>query len=916
MRERLIFLWDLRHSPNRTVQRGWYLSVIAVLLFILGLPGPRNTVIMMTGALSVLCSVVAAVWGVFHPRSLFPAVRAICRWAAWLTVIAVVGVYAGALQMATNFLSVPVPTVSVLSVLLVLLPVLFLLLFSYGCLGAAVSALTVRHWPERSHLTRVGVNTWWLLTLGSLVVILTYSLTSGPDEAAFRPLVMAPLAALPLLTAFLCAQARNPEREPRRVGERLLQRLSRYLTFRRRWRWHTIEIDLRGAILGLLVGTAVFGLLRPILKAPSASLLVWMIEVRNQEAQGAWSRPETGSSSGLFGAGPSPREKEILARRRQIALIDLDTPVLRAAFAPAMHSATSILPAQRSVKSRLSPGPPSGAASDRNVHSEATLDALLIRRLHALGAAVIVLFPPQDGPAPPSPGGKSAALAADAEAERRQSLQDESLLVAAIKEAGNVVIALPTREPVLQTRRQAPMMEARPVSPELTAAAQAAAGEELFSYGSVRLPVLPQEDKNAPTPLPVAVAQMYARATHSGAVYGLKKHSLIPVDFRYANPAHDFLHIPASTLVSPPAVGTIDKELILTPDGQWRTVGESVRGRIVFLDTRVARSRETPVGALPVREALAYATATVLAREKGLRVATTRSLLLTLLMGIVMGTLCAHRTPFEAIGRLMGMAALMVFTSLVCYMLWTLWLDAVVPLAAILLTYLLVTQLAFTQQREKDRDLLKRFVAPQFVDAMVDQTADHLGLEGKLSHVCVLFADVRNFTGFAERHRPEEVFAAVNEYMTALTNALHAYGGVLDKYTGDGLMAWFPAEANSRRQIEKAVRAAVAMRDAALEISRSRTEQNKPALDFGIGMHYGEAMIGLVGNEEHQINYTALGHTVIVSARLQALAAGGEVVISETVRTALDDKFEVEAREPVAVKGIYELVRPYLVVSA
>ncbi len=81
-------------------------------------------------------------------------------------------------------------------------------------------------------------------------------------------------------------------------------------------------------------------------------------------------------------------------------------------------------------------------------------------------------------------------------------------------------------------------------------------------------------------------------------------------------------------------------------------------------------------------------------------------------------------------------------------------------------------------------------------------------------------------------------------------------------------------------------------------------------------MHYGEAMIGLVGNEEHQINYTALGHAVIVSARLQTLAAGGEVIVSAAVFAALDSTFQVEAREPVAVKGIYELVHPYLVLSA
>ncbi|MCW3095632.1 MAG: transrane sensor domain-like protein [Chthonomonadaceae bacterium] len=865
MRDRLIFLWELfwglRLSPDRRVRGGWYLAVLTILSVVLGLPGPRTIAIALTGVFSILFSFAAVAWGIFHPRSLLPAVSAVWRWAGWLTVIAVVGIYAGAIQLATTLLSVPVPTVGVLSVLLVLLPVLFALFFLYGCLGAAVSAFTARRWPERARLTRVGANAWWLLTLGGLVAIMASPLTMGTDDTAFVLSVLAPVFTIPLFTTILCALARNPDREPRRVAEHLLQRLSRYLTFRRRWRKQTLEIDLRGAMLGLLVSAAVFGLLRPVLKAPSASLLVWMIQVRNQEAQGAWSSPETMDASSFLGSGLARRDLKILARRRQIALIDLDAPVLRAAFAPAAQSATSTAATVSGVKSALSAGASPGARPTATLQTEAALDALLIRRLHALGAAVIVLFPPQDSPPKPSDGGKPSVPApskqtqtqtqtlprflpgssgkppalSTSKPEQRQS--DEPLLVAAVKEARNVVLALPSRDPKMRSHLQMQLARARPFSPELIAAARAAAGEELFSYGSMRLPVLPPEDPNAPASLPLVVAQWYARLSQSDAAYGFKGRSLAPVDFSSAEPDHDFLHIDASNLVNPSTMQAMGAERIQTPDGQWRTLEECIRGRIVFLDTRVAHSRETPIGVLPVREVLAYATATVLAHEKGLRVATTRSLLLALLFGTLMGALCAHRTPFEAVGRLLSMAAILVFASVICYMLWKLWLDAVVPMAAILLTYLLVTQLAFTQQREKDRDLLKRFVAPEFVDAMLDHPSGHLGLEGKLSHVCVLFADVRNFTGFAERHRPEEVFAAVNEYMTALTNALHVYGGVLDKYTGDGLMAWFPAEANTRRQIEKAVRATLAMRDAAMEISRSRAAQNKPALDFGIGMH-------------------------------------------------------------------------------
>jgi len=894
VRDRLTFFWNLRHSSNHKIQVGWHLLVLALCTVILGVPWLRNGFFGLIVILGDLLCGVAGVWGIFHPRSVLPVRRAVWRWAVGVAVLITLGGWAFASDFTTN-LAASLPTAGMLSATVIVLPFLLGLLMLYGWLGAAVSAYVARRWQDRERLTGVGVTIWWLLSVACLVAAAASYEMSPARKAADLNLVYNFVVSIPLLTALACRLARNPEWELRRFAERLLHRLTRYLTFRRRWRGRTFTVDLRGALLGFLVASVVFGLSRPLLKAPRASLLVWMIQVRNQEARGAWNSPRPDDLETWF-ASPLRRQDEgILTLRRKIVLIDLDTPVLRAAFAPSAASSSQ---------------PPVNEFDLPSVHSEAALQALLIRRLRSLRAAVIVLTPPQEQPEAPSESkdGQESETAKTTQAGRERSRKDETLLTDAIRKAGNIVLALPGRSST-QRRSEGPFAA-------LSSAAAEAGDEGLVSYGSLRLPVLASGDDGRATSLPILIARLYARYARIQGTFAFKKNRLIPVDFRNAKPGHDFLHVTASSLLIPEQAGKPVANLILTPRGEWRSLEESIHGRVVFLDSPSPHFHETPVGSLPAREVLAYGTATVLAHQHGLRVAASRSLLLTLLIGTVMGMLCAHRTPFEAAGRMILMSCLVLFTSLACYMYWTLWFDAVVPLVAILLTYLLVTQLAFTQQREKDRDLLKRFVAPEFVDAMLDHPSDRLGLEGKLSHVCVLFADVRNFTGFAERHRPEEVFAAVNEYMTALTNALHAYGGVLDKYTGDGLMAWFPSDPNSQRQIEKAVRGTLAMRDAALEISKARTEHGKPALHFGIGMHYGEAMIGLVGNEEHQINYTALGHAVIVSARLQTLAAGGEVIISEAVYAALDETFQVEAREPVAVKGIYELVHPYHVLSA
>jgi hypothetical protein len=107
----------------------------------------------------------------------------------------------------------------------------------------------------------------------------------------------------------------------------------------------------------------------------------------------------------------------------------------------------------------------------------------------------------------------------------------------------------------------------------------------------------------------------------------------------------------------------------------------------------------------------------------------------------------------------------------------------------------------------------------------------------------------------------------VNRYMTALTHVLHAHRGILDKYTGDGLMALFRDDAlaatalvgeDERRRalVTQAVQAALDMQAAVQNLSRERAAENLPALGVGIGLHFGEAVVGLVGNPVHIINYT------------------------------------------------------------
>jgi adenylate cyclase len=312
-------------------------------------------------------------------------------------------------------------------------------------------------------------------------------------------------------------------------------------------------------------------------------------------------------------------------------------------------------------------------------------------------------------------------------------------------------------------------------------------------------------------------------------------------------------------------------------------------------------------------ELLAYSTRTLLgdhfvrtANQDWLRVLALGAALLT-------GRLALRRNPLHSLWRV-SLVLLAILILAVFNFFQGVWLDPVFPTAACLTAYLLVTQFTFSLERldkERSRFLLNRFVAPEVVDELLATGGSRWTLSGQRERVAVLFADVRGFTQFAEAHTPEEVMKAVNAYLHVMTEALHEHGGLLDKYTGDGLMAMFRIDRGV--SVKQAVACALKMRDNVLQLSASRASGGDRSLRVGLSLHVGEAVVGLVGNLERQVNFTALGHTVVVAARLQSLASGGEVIASQEIFQAAGDEFAMEQRPPVAVKGVSHPVIPYLV---
>jgi class 3 adenylate cyclase len=383
------------------------------------------------------------------------------------------------------------------------------------------------------------------------------------------------------------------------------------------------------------------------------------------------------------------------------------------------------------------------------------------------------------------------------------------------------------------------------------------------------------------------------------------------LDFVTSTQGRDFLRVPYTSVLRgeelfDPSAG---------PSGAWLKPSDFFRGKVVILQSLRSGSVASPWGSLEPTEMLAHGVRTLMGSyfigpvSRGMETA------YALGCALILGRLAVGRNPIKASWRLV-LVVLFTFGLSVALLAGGAWLDPVFPSAAALAAFLLVTQLTLAMERtakERNRFLLDRFVASEVVDELLEPVETRLGMEGRRERVVVLFADVRGFTQFAEAHSPEEVMTVVNSYLHVMNETLHRHGGILDKYTGDGLMALFRLDRNV--SVAQSVAAALGMRDAVLALSADRAAGGDKSLQVGISMHVGEAVVGLVGNPERQVNFTALGHTVVVAARLQTQAAGGEVVVTREVFQEVGKAFEMTPRPAVRVKGVSEPVQPYLVVG-
>ena len=174
----------------------------------------------------------------------------------------------------------------------------------------------------------------------------------------------------------------------------------------------------------------------------------------------------------------------------------------------------------------------------------------------------------------------------------------------------------------------------------------------------------------------------------------------------------------------------------------------------------------------------------------------------------------------------------------------------------------------------------------------------------------VLFCDMRGFTPLAERLGPEEVVALLNEFYTLMIDTTFKEEGILDKFLGDGVMAIFGAPILHEDHSIRAVRTALAMQAGVTELARRRIAQGKDPVAVGIGVSAGEVVAGTVGTED-RMEYTVIGDSVNLAARLESNAKPGQILISQRTYKNVEALVQVRALGAIKVKGKEEHVEVY-----
>jgi len=246
-------------------------------------------------------------------------------------------------------------------------------------------------------------------------------------------------------------------------------------------------------------------------------------------------------------------------------------------------------------------------------------------------------------------------------------------------------------------------------------------------------------------------------------------------------------------------------------------------------------------------------------------------------------------------------------------------LDLLYPNLAFIFTGAMVitAQYSVTAREKKYiHDTFSRYLAPQVIKELIDNP-EALKLGGKKENLSILFSDIRNFTSLSETMSAEQLTSFLNQYLNRMTRVVLDHEGVIDKYIGDAIMAFWGAPLPNHNHAYDSITSALEMVDALAAFNRRNERLKNPVISVGIGINSGEVTVGNMGSER-RFDYTVIGDNVNLASRLEGLtkAYGVSIIVGESTYEATREykNFLFRELDRVQVKGKKQRVRIFQVI--
>jgi adenylate cyclase len=207
------------------------------------------------------------------------------------------------------------------------------------------------------------------------------------------------------------------------------------------------------------------------------------------------------------------------------------------------------------------------------------------------------------------------------------------------------------------------------------------------------------------------------------------------------------------------------------------------------------------------------------------------------------------------------------------------------------------------RKEEKIRNIFQKFVPAEVIDKFFSNPESLLAGENRV--LAVLFSDIRGFTTISERMLPDQMVDALNAYFELMVDTIVRHSGVVDKFIGDAIMAFFGAPVKHTDDAQKAVHAGLEMLTALEKFNAQQVVSKRPAFKIGIGINYGVVTVGNIGHHEKKMEYTVIGDMVNLASRLEGLTKTYQVpfLISESVFRKVEKEVPCRLVDRVVVRG-------------